>query len=219
MDLLARITTPIGSIKSGPPETKVDAPATVDAPAVAVKEKELLPPISPTIETVVVGEADLLTSPPAPLAPTPDAPPGDVSEPPKRKRGRPFGSKNPPKLTDETISPSSVPNIGDIETAAQAVTVNYQLMAEATFDVTTGVAASAIGPEWNAKNEDERQMVCKPLARYLEYKQVKDLPPNLALALVVVAYSAPRLREPGTASKLRMLWAWTKERLRALRSK
>lgn len=193
------------------------------AEAIAVE-----PTLTPTVEistpsaqvlvadTVSVNEDQLLaSSTPQPIPPKvePDAIVAD-----KPKRGRPKGIRNAPK-NGEYDSPSHVPNIGDIKIAAEAVVVDYKLMADATFDLTTGVLSSALGPEWQPKDADEKQMVCVPLARYFEYKQVKDLPPNLALALVVTAYAAPRFREPSTASKMRMFWAWTKEQIKRVRGK
>lgn len=207
MDLISKITAPIGSVDSTTPLVSVEpvaAPAPIPVPA---------PVASPVpVDATQIDEASLLTPAPAPTVAT-ETPLEPQPEPGKRKRGAPRGNRNAAK----NDSPSEVPNIGDIQAAAQVVTVDYKLMAEATFDLTTGVAATAIGPEWTARSAEEREMVCGPLARYFEYKQVKDLPPNLALALVVVAYSAPRLREPSTASKLRLLMAWTKEKLRGLR--
>lgn len=221
MDLLSKIMTPIGAVKSDTPDAVSIAPVVPAAPAAPVAPAAPAAPAAPVnpLDAVAVGEDQLLSTPTAAALPPPlTADPGGELPPEtvKRKRGAPKGNKN---WQGGEQSQSNVPNIADLRAAAENVAVDYKLMSEATFDLSTGVMASTLGPEWNPKTEEERQMVCKPLARYFEWKKMKDLPPNLALALVCAAYSAPRLREPGTASKLRMLWAWCKDWVLRLRGK
>lgn len=204
-DLMSKITAPIGEIVSTP------TPAATPTPETA--EKDLLagepPPPSRLLE---VGENDLLGVQPAQPAQPPQ--PEQPEQNQKRKRGRPFGSKNPPKNngspTLETPSPSNVPNIADFQVVSEVVNTDYQLLAETTFDGATGLAASFVGPEWAARNEAERAGVVTPLAAYMKHKQMTDLPPGAVLAVAIIAYSAPRLREPATASKLAKLMTWFK---------
>lgn len=228
-DFLSKITAPIGSVKTdtivsepfpptrkGPEVAPVVAPPESPAPATAPKLNE----------AAIISEEDLLGNqtiiPEAqPIPATPAN--GEVVKP---KMGRPPGSKNrhSKRRADGSFAASSeteslIPNIGEIERVAELVPADYKLMAEATFDLTTGVAATALGPEWSPKSEDERSMVTVPLAVYMKYKGMQDIPPGMALALVCTAYAAPRLREPSTAGKLRIFWAWSKEQVRRLRSK
>lgn len=192
-----------------------------EATIVPVPEVSPAPAPAASPEVTAVGEDQLLSpqqnqAQPVPPAEQPAQPEtGEII--PKRKQGRPRGSRN--RIDDFDGSPSRVPNIGDIQVAAEAVAVDYKLMAETTFDISISVAASALGPEWSPKDEQERQMVCVPMAAYFKSKQMKDLPPNLALALVVTAYAAPRFREPSTAGKMRLFWAWCKEQVNRFRSK
>lgn len=222
-DFLSKITTPIGSVKT---DTIVSEPfpPTRKAPEVvpvAVPPESPAPATAPKLnEAVIISEEDLLGN--QTIIPATPAN-GEVVKP---KMGRPPGSKNrhSKRRADGSFAASSeteslIPNIGEIERVAELVPVDYKLMAEATFDLTTGVAATALGPEWSPKSEDERQLVTLPLAVYMKYKGMQDIPPGMALALVCTAYAAPRLREPSTAGKLRIFWAWSKEQFRRLRSK
>lgn len=97
---------------------------------------------------------------------------------------------------------------------------NYNLMSNMLFDMTTGLLANTLGPEWlpkveeNAKEGDptERGMVVGSLEEYLKSRKVEDIPPGLMLTVVVCAYSLPRIRQPSTASKLSMTWTWLKSK-------
>lgn len=217
-DLISRITAPPSTL-----------PVADSIPAKIVTQTELLNGEATSVATAPttffeVGESDLLGNVP----PTPPAPANVPPETPKKRGpGRPPGSKNKrpgnasgeapsntPELFNEAESVSQVPNIGDLQAAAEVVNVDYVLMADATFDMSAGILATTLGPEWNPKSPEERDMICKPLATYYKSKGVQDLPPGLMLTIVICAYAAPRMREPSTSSKLRVFWAWLKERVR-----
>lgn len=95
--------------------------------------------------------------------------------------------------------------------------VNYQVMAETTFDMSIFLMVTAIGPEWNPREYEvngnklnERSMVVEAMRKYYEAKQLPDLPPGVMLCLVLGSYSAARFAVPNTSSKLKLAWAWTK---------
>lgn len=111
----------------------------------------------------------------------------------RRGRGRPRGSRNKPNFDDVT--------------AAETV-VNYDELAGFVFDSSTGTLAMALGDEWRARSDDERKSVVAVLAVYLKSKQVKDIPPGVMLTIVLLAYATPRLKEPATASKIKLGWSW-----------
>ena len=123
--------------------------------------------------------------------PAPGNPPIDAGQPHKR-RGR------PPKLFADTV--------------------NYRKFAEQMFDMTTGIATGALGPEWKPKNPEERESVVVPLEVYLRSQEIPDLPPGVVLAIVVCAYAAPRLREPATKEKIAGLIGKFKRKKRVLES-
>lgn len=118
------------------------------------------------------------------------------------KPGRKPGIPNKPKG----------PDFSDV-TAAIATPdkpVNYELMSGMLFDMSVGTMSMVFGPEWQPKDGNERGMMVTSLKAYLESKQVKDIPPGMLLAVVCIAYSAPRLRQPATADKLKIGWTWFK---------
>jgi hypothetical protein len=121
--------------------------------------------------------------------PAPGNAPIDAGQPHKR-RGR------PPKLFADTV--------------------NYRKFAEQMFDMTTGIATGALGPEWKPKNPEERESVVVPLEVYLRSQEIPDLPPGVVLAIVVCAYAAPRLREPATKEKIAGLIGKFKRKKRVL---
>lgn len=126
--------------------------------------------------------------------------------------GRKVGSKNAP----------AKPDFSDVinKTAESAVT-DYQLMSSMMFDMTTGTMANIFGPEWLPRPDDpnnpmagskERDNMIMVVKSYLQSKQVKDIPPGMMLTIVAIAYSAPRLRAPATASKIKASYYWFKSK-------
>lgn len=220
MDLISQITKPSSKFA----ETK---PLRVDTsliPPLAPIETNTPPPVTPTTpampataglpEATIIAEERLLSEPVAPSNGTAPVPPAvgangeavvnsaDVESGERKKRA--YRRRQPDSM-------SHVPNIADLEAAN--IAVDYKLMSEATFDLSVGVLSNSLGPEWQPKTPEERQSVCTALETYFKFKQVKDLPPGLALTIVVVAYSAPRLKEPSTSSKLRLAWTWIKVKI------
>lgn len=103
--------------------------------------------------------------------------------------------------------------------------VDYDQMAATVFDMSTGLLTTAFGNEWQPRPPEqpgmpgERDGVCAALSLYFKSKQAKDIPPGLMLTAVIIAYSAPRLRAPNTASKLQAGWTWLKLKLSKFRKK
>jgi hypothetical protein len=96
---------------------------------------------------------------------------------------------------------------------AVAIDVNYDVMAKMYFDLSTGGLVMVFGEEWKPTSEAERDNVCVALKAYLAAKGVQDVSPGWLLAFVVLAYSAPRLRQPTTSSKLKVFGGWFKDKL------
>lgn len=117
-----------------------------------------------------------------------------------------------PKPDFSDLNGSASPVAGATE-AVQVASIDYKALSEMMFDTSTALMAGSFGPEWKPRNADERSAVVGPLARYLESKQVRDVPPGMMLCIVVVAYSAPRLKEPSTAGKLKLAYGWVKSKL------
>lgn len=190
-------------ITNDPPPPALAATTAETPKSVVNAVEEKVKPQATTAE--IIGEDDLLEPPslvsdPEPVNPPSATPAAAVGEQP-RKRGRPPGSKT-----------KTAPDFSDV-TQLSAVSVDYGVMAGATFDMTVGIAASTMGPEWMPRSPEERNMVVESLRVYLASKQVKDIPPGLMLTIILVAYSAPRLNAPPTREKLRFGFTWVKMRV------
>jgi hypothetical protein len=189
--------------KTAPAEKSPENPA--ENPPLVVSESNLLSGGTVSEQPPEVPEPEQT---PETLSPEPADPDGQAQ--PQKRRGRPPGRKNTPK-----------PDFSDIPGAQAAeVLVDYKQMSCALFDMTTGVLATSLGPEWQPRPVqkvgeivvDERGAVCSALEVYLKSKQAKDIPPGLMLTIVVVAYAAPRLQAPSTKEKLlpAAKYAWMK---------
>jgi hypothetical protein len=190
--------------KSAPAEKSRENPAEI--PPLVVEENTLL---GGGTNAEPVPEVPEPEQAPETLPPEPIDPDAEAQAQPKR-RGRPPGRKNTPKPDFSDIAPAQ----------ATETLVDYKQMSCALFDMTTGVLATSLGPEWQPRPVqkvgeivvDERGAVCSALEVYLKSKQAKDIPPGLMLTIVVVAYAAPRLQAPSTKEKLlpAAKYAWMK---------
>jgi len=105
--------------------------------------------------------------------------------------------------------------------APAAPAVNYQLMAETVFAMSTGLATMLIGPEWQPRQlktptgetVEEKTAVVEALRSYFESKQFQDLPPGYMLCFVVASYAAPRFAHENTRSKAKLTWLWFKTKV------
>jgi hypothetical protein len=112
------------------------------------------------------------------------------------------------------------PDFSDItQSAATGGAVNYNQLAALTFDMSTGLLANIFGPEWMARADapgattsKERDHMCGAISRYMESKQMPDMPPGVILTICCVAYAAPRFQAPPTKTKIKLWlgWTWTK---------
>jgi hypothetical protein len=157
-------------------------------------------------------------------APGPDAPaPEHPGKPPGYKgTGRPAGSKTRARHKGRfTSSASTVPpglDTGAVPLDDTAPQVDYNEMAGMVVDMTTNIMATLVGPEWkpgtliapSGATFSEKLMLQKPLAKYLESKEVPDLPPGFLLLAAIGIYSSSRFREPNTREKLGGIIRWTK---------
>lgn len=206
--------TPATETTTGnPPEAQTPPP--VESAPEALPADTVTPPVEPVPSTATpINIGDLVSGnlPPQP-APAPPAEPSAVppvevtptpqppTEPPKPKNlgGRPVGSRNKPKFND---------------VVTDGADVNYPAMSEALFVMSTSSLSTIFGPEWQPRDEQEKKWVVECLAVYLKSKQTKDIPPGLMLSIVLLSYSAPRLKSPNTATKLKLAWLWIKDKFR-----
>lgn len=113
--------------------------------------------------------------------------------------------------TAPATAATAAPVDNPFEVAAPvAPTKNFEALAGMTFDVSVNTLSMVFGPEWQPQNNQEKEQVVAALANYYRAKDMSDLPPGALLALVVVAYSAPRFTKPNTRNKLLLGWQWFK---------
>jgi len=177
----------------------------IEKPALDVKATEVVvdpPPTDPGIPPAnIIDAKDLLSGAetlPFETAVTDDEP-STEAQPGKRGRGRPPGAKN------------RRPSFQDLEQiTATEVIVDHKAMSVMIFDSSTGCLAMTLGDEWRPRSDEERAGMLGAIEAYLVATKAKDIPPGVMLTLVILAYSAPRLQAPSTASKLQLAWSWVK---------
>jgi hypothetical protein len=107
---------------------------------------------------------------------------------------------------------SDMPEPEPLPGEPSAPSFDCRATAEVSFDTGAGIMTMIFGGEWQPKTTEEREQVVAALTRYFEVKNIRDIPPGAALTLVLLTYSAVRLKEPKTASKLKLGWTWAKTR-------
>jgi hypothetical protein len=155
-------------------------------------------------------EAKPLIPPLQGTSPIPEPPPPQFPDKPPgyKGTGRPKGSKTSRKGPQPNSGASTVPNFEVVEPERDPV--DYDALAALGVDMFTQTMSMIIGPEWmpgkikgpDGSEFDEKIVLLRPLKKYLESKQVPDLPPGVMLCFAVVMYSSIRFRQPNTREKL-----------------
>jgi hypothetical protein len=204
-----------------PPPPPIDQGAAksatpVSTASIVAADTEQFPARDPLAPTPKPGDAQ--GTPPAGSEPPPpefpDKPPG------YKGTGRPAGSKTrkaPPKPNSGKSFVDT--EIMDDERAKPPV--DYVALAGVAVDMTTQTLAMLIGPEWilgrielpNGESVSERPMIVGPMAKWLEAKEVPDLPPGAILLLALGMYASRRARVPNTREKIGGMFAWAKGKL------
>jgi hypothetical protein len=125
------------------------------------------------------------------------------------RRGLPRNRSGKP-----AAQPQSQSVVADVTNSVAAT--DHTAIAEMAFGLSTGILSQVLGPEWQPRNEQERQLIVVPLAAWMKSKDVRDIPPGLMLCLAIGAYSAGRINQPSTASKLKLGWQWVKVKVGGL---
>ena len=105
----------------------------------------------------------------------------------RRKRGG--GGK---RATNSTETPNAT---------TQSAPVDYAGLADMTLNMVFGGLCMFLGPHW-APSPQEYAEIRKHTIKTLEYYELPEIPPPLALAVVVGMYSLPRYYHPDTQSRL-----------------
>lgn len=173
------------------------------------------------------------TPPPAAGAGAEPPPPPHPGKPPGYKgTGRPAGSRTrnrgrfakaptPQGGPAPQGGASTLPPDIDSQEAHARVQVDYDQLANVLVEMTTEIMASAIGPEWrpgklqgpNGISIDERITLTRPLAIYMESKELPDLPPGVVVLLAIGLYSSRRFHQENTRKKFGWMFKAAKEKI------
>ena len=206
-----------------PPAPPPAPPITQTAPPIDEQK-----PIPVSTESIVTADKEVFPPgggggpPPGVDRSTPENPEGPKfpDKPPGYKgTGRPKGSRT--RVNGRFASAGSTVNLDGADTASPEQAVDYEALANMAFDMGTQSMAMLIGPEWlpgtvkspSGAEFDERLTIVPALAKYLESKEVPDLPPGVVLCLCVAMYSSRRFRTPNTREKLGGLFGWVKNKV------
>lgn len=218
------------TVPEPPPET-VLTPTTDSAETVSsvpLGETPSQPPgqdqTAETVSGVPLGESGAQPSEPMGTVYLPEPPPQTNSEPhPKGcrcaqcppwtgKQGRhPNGCRcGRCKQSSRSSGEGARADFSDLNQGGQNA-VDYKAQAEMLFDLATNTLGGLVGPEWLPVKPEpgrpgERDLVCAPLAKYLESKGMVDLPPGYMVCFMCALYSLPRLREENTQSVIKKTW-------------
>jgi hypothetical protein len=201
-----------------PAEIPVEVPPAVEIPVEPPKPDEPAQDLFPESAPIPVEAAEMVQPYESPNGANPD---GTAKAPDqKRGRGRPiihgrYSAKGPVQTTQGTVTPPDFDKIippGPSPTTVS--TVNYDELAGMFFDMGAGAMSALLGPEWQPSGKEERKAVVQALSAYLRSKEIKDIPPNVALTIALCAYAAPRCFQPNTRGKLAAAWGWTKDRVK-----
>ena len=136
-------------------------------------------------------------------------------------QGRPKTVNRVKPQPQEDSNGQPAPDFSDIETGPRIVdtpppapspAIRFEAMAAMSFDMGAGIMARIFGPEWNPTSKEERDAVVGAIKAYYESVDMPDIPPGYMLCFVLAAYSAPRLAQQPTRTKLQAAWLWLKMR-------
>lgn len=178
-------------------------------------ETAVVPPVASSVSSIPVPIDSPVTPIVATVSPVEKAPCNCiVSQIGKGRHAATCPRWGGPNKKDKTVSTVATLLTSDSGQAA----VDYDVMGGLMFDMVTNASSMMLGPEWQPNNPEERKLVVASVAAYLRSKEIKDIPPGMMLALVLTVYAAPRITKPSTAGKLRIGWAWLKEKFRRKKS-
>jgi hypothetical protein len=196
-------------------------------------DRSEFPPVSP--EGAQPALFDSPADQPAPAKPT-GRPPGSKDTKPRKPRavqlrnskghiiGNVVAPPGTPIVPPRTSTP---PDFSDVQgngtetgqPTDQPADFDSQATAEVAFDTTAGVLTMVFGDEWQPRNKEERLVVVDSLAHYFKSKNIKDIPPGVAVLLVVTTYAALRFRAPSTSGKVKLWFQWVKSKWQSFRAR
>lgn len=163
---------------------------------------------------------------PAPPAPEPAPPPDDGTDPEapygRKADGTPRAKPGRKKAADEaaarlesvTPAPPRVTKAVPIAAPAPiAASVDYKALGETAATLWFNVPQPLLGEEWGP-NEGEPRLIADAFSRYFKSTGVSDIPPGMALALVLTSYTMARLTKPTIKDRFVMGFKWLMSRVK-----
>lgn len=129
------------------------------------------------------------------------------------KRGRKKGGTSNGDSTQKRAS-----QLGNFQANAQDHKVESRAAGKAATALLIQTGMVLGGEEWQpiidpTSGVNEPLMLETAFTDYFAAKEITDFPPNIALAIAVVGYAAPRFAQPKTKTRLQRFGLWIKERI------
>jgi len=103
---------------------------------------------------------------------------------------------------------------------AATVTIDYESVAQGFASLWFSVGTLTFGKDWEPDIEQREHIAVKDaIKRYVEARQIPDMPPGLNLSIVLVTYSLARLQKPTVRSRLSVIADSLKKGFSWLRAK
>lgn len=131
---------------------------------------------------------------------------------PKRKVDGSYALKRGRK-SGVAPSPSSAP------VAAQEVTINTDEAARQSCNMLINGAVLLFGEQWEPRDKDEAKGLQISFKNYFDARGVPNVPPEVGLAVAVLAYSLPRITHEKTVSRFAVIKMRAFEIWKAIRGK
>lgn len=131
---------------------------------------------------------------------------------PKRKVDGSYALKRGRK-SGVAPSPSSAP------VAAQEVTINTDEAARQSCNMLINGAVLLFGEQWEPRDKDEAKGLQISFKNYFDARGVPNVPPEVGLAVAVLAYSLPRITHEKTVSRFAVIKMRAFEIWKAVRGK
>lgn len=111
------------------------------------------------------------------------------------------------------------PSPGSAPVAAQEVTINTDEAARQSCNMLINGAVLLFGEQWEPRDKDEAKGLQISFKNYFDARGVPNVPPEVGLAVAVLAYSLPRITHEKTVSRFAVIKMRAFEIWKAIRGK
>lgn len=134
---------------------------------------------------------------------------------PRQKPGRKSASaQTDARLESVTPAPPRVTRAIPMAAPAPiAVSVDYKALGETAATLWFNVPQPLLGEEWGP-NDSEPRLIADAFTRYFKATGVNDIPPGMALVLVLTSYTMARMTKPTIKDRFVMGWKWISSKIK-----